>query len=266
MKEVLFNQGKRIDGLPSYYSHLGIGVFETFIISKLREFEIVGFKQHLVRLQAGATKLGLRVPSISTLIQTLNSGLLELQLSDGDSALVRVVVHEDSWLLRISLWKPELDVDKGIVIYPVTCDRPLPEVKSCSAVASYYARNKAKENQADEGLIVDMNGYVRECAWGNIFFVNSHSQLCTPAERVLAGVTRNLVLQNASNLAHSLAEFSLDELVQSATELFMTQSTHGIVPIRAIKHRAKTINFAAPGPVTLHFQELYSSWYSPLGD
>ena len=139
--------------------------------------------------------------------------------------------------------------------------RFLPEAKS----TSYLAGQFWMDEQSDD-WVVDVlfhNGHsVQETSRGNVFVVKDNTVI-TPADDVLMGVTRGLVIELLAHhgFLHAEAEVSL-ALLNSADEVFLSSTTKHILPITKIDGR--TVGKGSPGPVTLKvmqaFQDLKNSF------
>jgi branched-chain amino acid aminotransferase len=127
--------------------------------------------------------------------------------------------------------------------------------KTANYLNSILALAEAADADADEALLLDMRGYIAECAYSNVFFVTSKA-LLTPAvdAGILPGITRAAVLELAHRHRIAVRETSLEpSIALEADEAFITNSVRGVVPVHAIGTRT----YPAPGPVTARMQQLY---------
>jgi branched-subunit amino acid aminotransferase/4-amino-4-deoxychorismate lyase len=97
-----------------------------------------------------------------------------------------------------------------------------------------------------EGLMVAEDGTILEGLSSN-FFAIAGGRLYTEEDRVLAGLTRSLVLEVAG-LPRAPRGLRVDEL-PSADECFVTSASRGVLPVVAID--GVTIGVGTPGPATL---------------
>jgi para-aminobenzoate synthetase/4-amino-4-deoxychorismate lyase len=98
-------------------------------------------------------------------------------------------------------------------------------------------------------LIEDDNGTVLETDRANVFAVLGNVLKTPPADgRLLPGITRARVMRLAAGAGLTLqtAPLSRQDLL-SATEVFVTNSVHGVLAVRSVAGVALT---AAPGPAT----------------
>lgn len=83
-------------------------------------------------------------------------------------------------------------------------------------------------------LLVDLDGYVLEATWANVFIAGSNGELATPPNdgRILPGVGREQVLRRFEGEGRLVSErpVSLEELNWSS-EVFLVNALRGIVPV-----------------------------------
>jgi D-alanine transaminase/branched-chain amino acid aminotransferase len=101
-------------------------------------------------------------------------------------------------------------------------------------------------------------GRALETARSNLFVVGADGAIATPGEDILEGVTRTNVLRALADHRELVErEIPLAEL-WSASELFITSTTKGAMPITAIDDRI--IGSGEPGPVMAEVAELFRRW------
>jgi branched-chain amino acid aminotransferase len=124
-------------------------------------------------------------------------------------------------------------------------------------VNSSLAKREVTMAGYDEAIMLDSQGYVAEASGENVFMVKN-GQLLTPSlsSPVLAGITRDSVIQIATELGHTVKErkFTRDAMY-IADELFFTGTAAEVTPVREIDNRR--IGTGTPGPVTKKVQETY---------
>ena len=107
---------------------------------------------------------------------------------------------------------------------------------------------------AHEGLMLDADGTILEGLSSNFFAVRNGS-LATEEDRVLAGLTRSLVLEVAEGLLpRAPVALRLAELGQ-ATECFITSASRGVLPV--VRIDAFAIGAGVPGPMTREIRARY---------
>src|SRR3990167_1250202 len=147
-------------GLPSWFSHLGVGVFDTLRVrlikpprAKQPEVRLFGFNAHLERLFAGAKAIGAKSRSATEIEEAAHTACISFDWSHHDNARLRIVVLEKDWIVTIEPWVQHLDTDKGISTITFLAERTFPEIKSCSAIGSYMARREAEKRGVGEAFL-----------------------------------------------------------------------------------------------------------------
>jgi branched-chain amino acid aminotransferase len=123
-------------------------------------------------------------------------------------------------------------------------------------VNSILAKNEVKAGGYDEAILLDPDGYVAEGTGENVFIVRRGRLVTTPLTSILEGITRNAVMQLATerNIPVIEERFSRDALYV-ADEMFLTGTAAEITPVREVDGRR--IGKATPGPVTEGLQKAF---------
>jgi D-alanine transaminase len=102
-------------------------------------------------------------------------------------------------------------------------------IKSLALLPNVLAKSAAVAAGADEAIYID-NGIVTECSASNFFAVINKTLVTHPVgEKVLPGITRQVLLQCAANLGIPVQERPMTEAeATSADELFITSTTRQI--------------------------------------
>lgn len=247
----------------------GDGVFETLRIYKGRPFAMA---QHFERMRAAAVVLGLQVPKrpwardIAALVQ--RNGM-----EDADG-WVRITVTRGAGtpgLLPPPRLRPTVLMFAGrlargvrraqrsgvrVILLPFARRGFLAELKLLDYVPGILGRRLAAKRDAYEGLYVDADGCVTEAATANVFIWNGKRVITPPADGILPGVTRRLVIDLATADGFRVEERRLkaSELL-TAREAWLTSSTAEVVPIVAVgRHR---IADGSVGTRVRRLQEIY---------
>lgn len=108
-----------------------------------------------------------------------------------------------------------------------------PDIKSNNLLPNCLAQQQAFEADADEAILFNERGFITEGTASNVFAIVDDTLVTPPVEsRILAGVTREIVLELANSLGISTVErpVSLEEL-PIASEMFATSTTCDVTPI-----------------------------------
>ncbi len=217
----------------------GYGVFDF-----LRTYKGVPFKlrEHVQRLQNSAKLIGLSLPWSTEEIEAIAQDTLSK--NNLPEANIRIVVTGGSSTDFITpLGQPSLMVmvtpvseypseyyRQGIKVITVQIERSIPTAKSLNYISAIGALQQAKLINAVEALYINQQGHVLEGTTTN-FFVFRGSQLITPKENVLNGITRNVVLELAENRFEIVEQpIYLSEL-SSCDEAFITATNKEIMPV-----------------------------------
>lgn len=135
----------------------------------------------------------------------------------------------------------------------------LPAMAKCAAnyVNSALTVCEAKDRGFQEGLALDVDGFVSEGSGQNVFLVHK-GVLSTPtvASSILGGITRACVIQLAKDLGIPVQEQRIPrELLYTADEAFFTGTVAEVMPIRSFD--GLSVGSGARGPITQRLQERF---------
>ncbi|CAM3434551.1 branched-chain-amino-acid transaminase [Hydrogenibacillus schlegelii] len=260
----------------SVYDHgllYGDGVFEGI---RAYDGNVFRLKPHIDRLYDSAKAILLEIPYspaemeeivLETLRKNrLHSAYIRIVVSRGAGDLgldparcprANVIVIAES----LALYPKEL-YERGIRLVTVSTRRNRsdvlsPAIKSLNYLNNILAKLEAKNAGADEGLMLNADGYVTEATGENIFIVK-HGALITPPPYVgiLKGITRQAVMEIAAEDGIPVREDVLTlHDVYTADEVFLTGTAAEIVPVVAVDGR--TIGDGRPGAMTLRLLEAF---------
>jgi branched-chain amino acid aminotransferase len=173
-------------------------------------------------------------------------------------------------------------LEKGIRIKTSSYARHHVNVSMCRAkysgtyANSILANVEATEHGYDEGLLLDVDGFVAEGAGENLFVIKNGRILEPELTSALIGITRETVIQLADDLGYKVEarRITRDDLY-IADEAFFTGTAAEVTPIREVDGR--TIGAGRRGPVTTKIQKAffdlvngrnkrYKQWLTPVGE
>lgn len=134
-----------------------------------------------------------------------------------------------------------------------------PRTKSHNYLNLVLADIEVKAQAPDAwAVLLDMNGNLCEGLGSNIFLVKGE-RLLTPRERfVLAGISRQTVIELARDLGLAVEETDIDHYdAYTAEEAFLTSTSLCLCPVNSI-NGARIGAAAVPGPVTKRLLGAYS--------
>lgn len=168
----------------------------------------------------------------------------------------------------ISLY-PREKYEKGLVLVTVSARRTPPQclspnIKSLNYLNNILGRIESNHVGADEGLMLDVQGFVSEATADNIFLVRKGIVSTPPAHNTLKGITRKAVkelcaLEGFPLEEHPVALFD----VYTAEEVFITGTAAELVPV--VKVDGKVIGDGRPGPVTGHLMAAFHRFARSTG-
>jgi D-alanine transaminase len=122
------------------------------------------------------------------------------------------------------------------------------DIKAITLLANVLLRQRATDQGAAEAILV-CDGRVIEGSSSNVFMVKNGTLITPPkSERMLPGITRDLVLELAAKHGLPCAETDIDEaMLAQADEVWITSSTREIVPVTRLN--GHVIGDGRPGPV-----------------
>ena len=150
--------------------------------------------------------------------------------------------------------------ERGLKLFTVHVRRGDPAVQdqkinSHSKLNCILASIQATQAGADEGLMLDPQGFVATCNSTHFFIVRKAEVWTSSGKYCLGGITRGLALEVAreAGIPATEKDFSLTD-VYGADEAFVTGTFAGIVPVREIDGRRLTCR----GPMVERLQKLYA--------
>lgn len=149
---------------------------------------------------------------------------------------------------------PESLYGEGVRCVTVRERRDNPHAKDTRFLDTAGRAYAALPPGVHEGLMVAEDGTVLEGLSSNFFAIRDGA-LWTEEERVLAGLTRSLVLEVAE-LPRGPRGLRVDEL-PSAGECFVTSASRGVLPVVAVD--AITIGTGGPGATTRAIRERFEA-------
>jgi branched-chain amino acid aminotransferase len=244
----------------------GDGVFEGIRFYSDRVFRL---EEHTARIFDSAKAIHLTIPATHEEINDMVTRTIrENDLHDG---YVRLIVTRGVGGLGLSPYRcekasiiviastislyPEEKYEKGLILATCSTRRPThdslsPAVKSLNYLSNVMAKVEAIAAGAEEGVMLNAEGYVAECTGDNIFIVKD-GVIYTPtvASGSLYGITRNVVIELARKAGYDLREIMMSRYdLYTADELFLTGTAAEVVPVA--EYDKRVIGNGEPGPVT----------------
>ncbi len=227
----------------------GDGLFET--IEVLNTYPIL-IDSHLTRLASGCKKIGIPAPDkqlllheAATLSQNISHGVLKIIITRGSGGrgYKPPDVIEPT---RILSRHPFPDYSPSFRQHGITArfcqhrlglNPALAGLKTLNRLEQVLARAEWNSPEIQEGIMLDLNGYVIEGTISNVFFVKNDI-LYTPllTQTGIAGIMRDFAMQTATANGVKVEQglFTAEQLL-AADEVFVTNSIIGIWPVKQLE-------------------------------
>jgi branched-chain amino acid aminotransferase len=277
--------------------HYGLAVFEG-----LRAYKTVGgtaifrLKEHTDRLYNSAHIYMMKIPYPRDVLMAAHKEVV--RANKLESCYLRPIAFYGSEKMGVSPkgatvhvaiaawpWGAYLGAEglqKGIRIKTSSFARHHVNVSMCRAkysgtyANSILANVEATEHGYDEGLLLDVDGFVAEGAGENLFVVKNGKIYEPELTSALIGITRETVIQLAADLGYEVRakRITRDDLY-IADEAFFTGTAAEVTPIREVDGRQ--IGAGRRGPLTTKLQKAffdlvngknkrYAQWLAPVYD
>jgi branched-chain amino acid aminotransferase len=252
---------------------LGDGVWEGL---RVKNGGVAFLEEHLKRLYAGAKTIDMDIGlSKEELTQRLFDCLKAQDMNDG--VHIRLMVTRGIKKTpyqgpRFTITKPTVVIipeykapvpkviEKGLSLFTVHVRRTGPaeqdqKLNSHSKLNCILACIQADKAGADEGLMLDADGFVATCNSTHFFIVRDGEVWTSPPDYCLGGITRGNIIRVCEEAGITVREkrFSLFD-VYSADEAFVTGTFAGVTPVREVDGR--TIEHVG-GPMAQRITGLY---------
>ncbi len=272
------------DAKISVFDHgllYGDGVFEGIRFYNDRVFRL---DEHTDRIFDSAKAIHLEVPVTP---EEINEMVLRtIQENDLHNGYVRLIITRGVGGLGLSPYRcekasiiviastislyPEEKYEQGLILATCATRRPThdslsPAVKSLNYLSNVMAKVEAIASGAEEGVMLNTEGYVAECTGDNIFVVKD-GVIYTPtvASGSLYGITRKAVIELAEKAGYDLREVMMSRYdMYTADELFLTGTAAEVVPVA--EYDKRIIGSGEPGPITRELITAYRNLVETSG-
>ena len=257
--------------------HYGLAVFEGLrAYQTAKGTAIFRLKEHTERLFNSAHIYMMKIPYDR---ETLMAAQKEVVRANKlDSCYVRPIAFYGSEKMGVSPKGAKVHVaiaawpwgaylgseglEKGIRVKTSSYARHHVNVSMCRAkysgtyANSILANMEATEHGYDEGLLLDVDGFVAEGAGENLFMIKNGKIVEPELNSALIGITRDSVIQLAGDLGYTIGakRITRDDLY-IADEVFFTGTAAEVTPIREVDGR--TVGTGKRGPLTEKLQSMF---------
>jgi len=233
--------GKLLEG-SKYFFNNSPGLLSVYEVIRLIDGVPLFIEDHLARLMNSILLIS-RKPDISFSCIADEIQLLSKQnrLTNGN---VKIICnfspkknHPDEVLIFFIPHKypEEKEYLKGIKIHSTVMERPNPNAKVMNTTLTEEVINLTAQNDVDEILLVKHDNIVTEGSKSNIFFVKDDEILTAGRDLVLAGITRDKVIElcKLNKIVCKETTIHLEEL-SKMSGAFITGTSPKIMPVNYI--------------------------------
>lgn len=264
--------GEPVIGVEDRGFQFGDGIYEVVKFICKQPLLVT---EHLERLATGLAALEIRPPLDRTEWIEIFNELIERSGESNGTLYVQVTRGETS---RSTLYPADLPAT--VVAYARGLQFPSREarvsgvtavtapdlrwsrcdIKSVNLLGSVLARQDARRRGAAEALLV-RDGVFTEGAHSNVFFLLDGNLTTHPTdERILHGTVRAQVVRIAREAGMNVAERPVSRTeAEIASEAFITSTTQGVMPLRAVDGQLLPGN-----AVSLKLGDLYAEFEDQL--
>ena len=245
----------------------GYGVFDF-----LRTYNKVPFhlKDHLKRLHKSASLLDM---NYNVSIEELESRVCQtLEASPDDECNIRILVtggtSSDNLMpagdlqtiiivSKINEMNPAF-YSEGVQVTTNQIDRFIPGAKSINYIPGIMSLKEAKSRGAIEAIYKDKDGNLLEGTTSNLFVVIDGKIITAPEARILPGITRQVILSFAEEIAPvEIRNIHYDE-VRLMQEAIITASNKEVIPVTQID--SIPIGSGGIGPISKQIMQRFEDY------
>lgn len=258
--------------------HYGSGAFEGIRVYKTeRSPAVFRLKEHMERLHYSAKALKMKLPY--TVEDLCNATLMTLRENGLEQGYIRPLVYYSYGVMglnprdasvhtAIACWPwgkylPHEAVDVKISDYIRI--HPKSTVGDAKLVGHYINSIMAVQGlsgtQYHEALFLDYRGNIAEGPGENFFIVKAGSLYTPKKGAILAGITRDTIIQLAAKFGIKTEETDLTAAdAAAADEAFFTGTAAEVTPIRSLDD--KVFGNGSPGAITAQLRDAYQDLVS----
>jgi branched-chain amino acid aminotransferase len=235
----------------------GDGVFE---VVRLYEGRPYALDEHLDRLERSAAQIHL--PIDRDAVEAQIEALLA-EHGDGDAQLRLVMTRGGRRIAAIEAL-PDLGPSVSLASVTYAPSVILTGAKTLSYGANMQATRLAKEQGADEAVLVRPDGIVLEPPTSTIFWVDADGTLRTP--HLPAGILDSITRRRLMELLDSVEEgdFSLEDLL-GAREAFLASTVREVQPVSSIDGKELDRHGSRTQEARRAFDALIADWRDGAG-
>jgi branched-chain amino acid aminotransferase len=259
----------------SHVCHYGTGVFEGIRAYVTRSgAAILGLSRHVERLFRSCKIMGIPLPYTR---EEMSAAICRTVVENGSEACyLRPLVFLGYGNLGVMPTNSPTDVaviavpwgtlhgenalEHGVDVGVSSWRRMAPDTHPAMAKAvgnyvnSLMVIREARRHGYQEGIVLDVDGYVSEGSGENLYVVHEGEVYTPPlGGSILPGITRGFVLELLADFGIPVRQQRFSrEMLYIADEVFMSGTAAEITPVRTVD--ALPVGTGVPGPITKRVQ------------
>lgn len=265
MAKAIFN-GKIIDKIEAKISIADKGYFFDFAVYssiKVIQGKIFFPEYHIERLFESAKLIGLKHNfKMDDVINWLKKLVNTDQIKD---ALLRIILigdPDDKGEEKLFIFStggltfyPSRFYKQGVKLITFRGERRIPKAKTKDLLMNFIAYREAKKQNALDALFVDNQENIREGTRSNFFAIKGQTIFTPPADKVLEGVTKKIILKIVKNY-FKIKETDIPlKNIKSYDEIFISSTTINVMPVKQIDDIIFETNFKKTRLIQKLFKE-----------
>ena len=243
---------------------------------RLHKKKLLFLKEHINRLFDDAKSISIKIPFTKKRLEEILYKTIKINKMDTDVHLRLIIsrgikstpyqdpsftISPPTIVIIPEYKKPDEELyRKGLVLKTVKIIRGPhnvqdPRINSLSKLNCILACIEAKNKNADEALMFDINGNISTNNSTHFFYIKNKIVYTSKGKYCVKGITRQNIIDICKNNNIKMIEknFKLKE-VMKADEAFVTGTFANVIPVKQINSKKFTINKLS---LSLYLRELY---------
>ena len=243
---------------------------------RLHKKKLLFLKEHINRLFDDAKSISIKIPFTKKKLEEILYKTIKINKMDTDVHLRLIIsrgikstpyqdpsftISPPTIVIIPEYKKPDEELyRKGLVLKTVKIIRGPhnvqdPRINSLSKLNCILACIEAKNKNADEALMFDINGNISTNNSTHFFYIKNKIVYTSKGKYCVKGITRQNIIDICKNNNIKMIEknFKLKE-VMKADEAFVTGTFANVIPVKQINSKKFTINKLS---LSLYLRELY---------
>lgn len=218
----------------------GISLYEVIrIIDEVPLF----IERHLERLKNSAALAGLNLwlnidtvkAKLSQLIKIHENGFGNIKIVFNYNGYNKDIHNFYAYFLNAS-YPSEKQYEEGVATALCFMERENPNAKIINPNLRDKTNELLRESGAYEAILVDKENNITEGSRSNIFMIKGHTVYTAPAEVVLPGITRNLIVELCRENNINIIEEQINSKdIKDLDALFISGTSPKVLPIKSVE-------------------------------